>query len=313
MFCSQCGKKVSENMLFCPFCGSPIVIPDQDEMMEDESVCVDVKAETDLLNAEHDEPTVSFEADNEDEIRVVPEFVPLDISNSIFEDDSEKMEAVLSIPDEDEVIGLQFHENPVRLQGHMPNLQRAHMKNVRKRQNTRLPQRRFDSNDIFFDGDSAVDSDYDNYDDDGPENSFFVKHIRGIVAFSLFVVVAAIIWGWMVSAAGQMSLGKAGLAWNPSIYADLAYGAYQNGSYSLAGNYYVQAAERAPDNYDYANSAGVAFYMAQDTIRAEAMARRAIGIDPVRSDAYQLLIRLYPDEALRPLEIQSILQAADYN
>jgi len=32
MFCSQCGKKVMENMLFCPFCGSPIVIPDQDEI-----------------------------------------------------------------------------------------------------------------------------------------------------------------------------------------------------------------------------------------------------------------------------------------
>ena len=29
MFCSQCGKKVLESMLFCPFCGAPIVIPDQ--------------------------------------------------------------------------------------------------------------------------------------------------------------------------------------------------------------------------------------------------------------------------------------------
>ncbi len=32
MYCGQCGKKVMENMLFCPFCGSPIVIPDQDEV-----------------------------------------------------------------------------------------------------------------------------------------------------------------------------------------------------------------------------------------------------------------------------------------
>ena len=30
MYCGQCGKKVMENMLFCPFCGAPIVIPDQD-------------------------------------------------------------------------------------------------------------------------------------------------------------------------------------------------------------------------------------------------------------------------------------------
>lgn len=31
MYCGQCGKKVMDNMLFCPFCGSPIVIPEQDE------------------------------------------------------------------------------------------------------------------------------------------------------------------------------------------------------------------------------------------------------------------------------------------
>lgn len=37
MYCGQCGKKVMENMLFCPFCGSPIVIPDQD-MPEAETV-----------------------------------------------------------------------------------------------------------------------------------------------------------------------------------------------------------------------------------------------------------------------------------
>ena len=30
MYCSHCGKKVGEDMLFCPFCGKPIVIPEQD-------------------------------------------------------------------------------------------------------------------------------------------------------------------------------------------------------------------------------------------------------------------------------------------
>lgn len=34
MYCGQCGKKVMDNMLFCPFCGSPIVIPEQDEPEE---------------------------------------------------------------------------------------------------------------------------------------------------------------------------------------------------------------------------------------------------------------------------------------
>ena len=31
MYCSHCGKKVIDTMLFCPFCGDPIVIPDQDD------------------------------------------------------------------------------------------------------------------------------------------------------------------------------------------------------------------------------------------------------------------------------------------
>ena len=31
MYCSHCGKKVNDTMLFCPFCGEAIVIPEQDE------------------------------------------------------------------------------------------------------------------------------------------------------------------------------------------------------------------------------------------------------------------------------------------
>ena len=31
MYCSHCGKKVGDAMLFCPFCGEAIVIPDQDD------------------------------------------------------------------------------------------------------------------------------------------------------------------------------------------------------------------------------------------------------------------------------------------
>ncbi|MER2144035.1 MAG: zinc-ribbon domain-containing protein, partial [Eubacteriales bacterium] len=34
MYCSHCGKKVGEDMLFCPFCGKPIVIPEQDDAPE---------------------------------------------------------------------------------------------------------------------------------------------------------------------------------------------------------------------------------------------------------------------------------------
>ena len=30
MFCSRCGKKVLEDMLFCPYCGVKLVIPEEE-------------------------------------------------------------------------------------------------------------------------------------------------------------------------------------------------------------------------------------------------------------------------------------------
>ena len=42
MYCSRCGKKVGEDMLFCPFCGKPIVIPEQDDAPVAEAPVVDV-------------------------------------------------------------------------------------------------------------------------------------------------------------------------------------------------------------------------------------------------------------------------------
>lgn len=54
MYCSHCGKKVGEDMLFCPFCGKPIVIPEQDDVPETPTVA-DVPAvpvEEEPVNAE---------------------------------------------------------------------------------------------------------------------------------------------------------------------------------------------------------------------------------------------------------------------
>ena len=30
MYCSRCGKKVLDSMLYCPFCGAEIIIPEQE-------------------------------------------------------------------------------------------------------------------------------------------------------------------------------------------------------------------------------------------------------------------------------------------
>ena len=45
MYCSHCGKKVKDTMLFCPFCGEPIVIPEQDEPAPADSALVEAAPE----------------------------------------------------------------------------------------------------------------------------------------------------------------------------------------------------------------------------------------------------------------------------
>lgn len=45
MFCSRCGKRVLDSMLFCPFCGAEIIIPDQDVNPAAEEVPVVVESE----------------------------------------------------------------------------------------------------------------------------------------------------------------------------------------------------------------------------------------------------------------------------
>ena len=64
MYCSHCGKKVNDNMLFCPFCGEPIVIPEQDAPVE---------IETAADSAPVEEPEIIEEAAKEPEIIEIPE------------------------------------------------------------------------------------------------------------------------------------------------------------------------------------------------------------------------------------------------
>lgn len=286
MFCSQCGKKVSETMLFCPFCGAPIVIPDQDQPQKPE---------------EQPEPIHLFDELKEED---APEpFVPLDMENltrSLWED-----EPVPESKDEVE------EEKPAPPKRPQPAAAPRPPKK-RKAPNTYVPKREFDPNDIFLDG-SDKEEEEDDFDEDyryeePEEGGFIVRHIRGLVTLALFVVVLAVVAGWLFSSSGQMALAGVRLAWSPSAYAGIAYQSYQAGSYAQAGSYYEEALERDSDNYDYANSAAVSYFMAQDTRRAEEMARKAIDIDPNRSEAYQLLARLYPDAASRTDEITQLLQ-----
>lgn len=366
MFCSQCGKKVMENMLFCPFCGSPIVIPDQEvqpveavkepvraaakkasEITAQEQTAVEVEEVSKVVPAEQEDQGLLNISINWDSDEVVPETdeteendAELEDVSYLFEededeenDDDEDVEFVpldleaLEIESIEPAVGGDVNSEISELLSSQleetdrpkSKLNRSNAKTpVRTRphgqgKNTYVPVKAFDPEDIFLDGGNDED-DYDDYEDDDydyeePEyGGFFVRHIRGLVALALFVIVLAILAGWACSDAGQRSLANANLAWRPSVYESMGYEAYQNGSYVLSAGYYEKALARDAENYSYAYSAGIAYYMAEDIPRAADMGKRAVELNPSRADAYHLLLRLYPDAATRPWDVSSLLQ-----
>ena len=305
MYCSQCGKKVKDSMLFCPFCGKPIIIPDQD----DETLSADASAAEAEVSAQAENLSVST-ADYLEE--VVPDFIPLNVDEADVWTPPTREEAFSEPEPEEEA---PVREEPLRLNGHKPELSGVNLGDQKpKKVDAKVPQREFDPENLFMDEEKDG---YDEYEDDEEyeyeyeereEGGFFVRHIRGFVTLILFVIVAAVLTGWALSDTGQRTLAHAGFAWNADIYAEIAFEAYQGGNYSVAGGYYSNASSRDPESYDYANSAGVSYYMAQDMGNAEVMALRAIEINPARGDAYDLLLRLYPDPSACSAEIRSVFQ-----
>lgn len=202
MYCSHCGKKVEDVMLFCPFCGEAIVVPEQDDVSmpgerEDDAPAADARPEeTDL--ADPGAETVSEPADADGapqegdaaaellnwnrERRIIaspyeapadrdsPSFAPLE-----FDDDE---------PAEDwrEDIARRKQENaperhapdvhrpesaPANLDGHAPKLEESpeHPGMARRSANTFVPPKAMDPDDLFLDGVEDSRDRYDDYDD----------------------------------------------------------------------------------------------------------------------------------------------------
>lgn len=115
MFCSQCGKKLKDTMLFCPNCGAAIEIPDDDEAeitvqaekMEDAAhAAMNVLSEPEEKVEEPEEEIISF--DEMEDVSIlrdrerVPEMPPIrreirnndEIPDSIFEESDDEEESV---------------------------------------------------------------------------------------------------------------------------------------------------------------------------------------------------------------------------
>ena len=185
---------------------------------------------------------------------------------------------------------------------------------------TYVPPKVMDPDDMFMDSEDEFDE-YDDLDmeyadlpddefeyEEDEESSFFFRHIRGIMGFSLLALLAVVCMIYVFSHTGQVALAKMNLAWNPDVYSKVAYEYYESGLYDMSGSFYEKALSRDEDNYNYAISAASAYIYAGNTEKAASMLKKSIAINPAKADPYIYLLSIYPDPATRPWDVSQLLQ-----
>lgn len=127
-----------------------------------------------------------------------------------------------------------------------------------------------------------------------PENqSFFMRHVRGIVGTILLIVTATIVLTWAFTPNAQLVLARLDLAWSASAYAQLGSEAYDEGSFGTAGRYFNVALAKDADNAGYAISAANSFIQSGETSKAIAAIEKLIALHPDNADYYVTLMGLY--------------------
>ena len=398
MYCSHCGKKVNDTMLFCPFCGEPIVIPEQDEPAASAPAADSVpaqpvaapmpeaaKSETEAAptpdepkgeieaaptpvpepaapSPEPASPPDASEADTparparevgEAEAELLDwdrtrreyakrdvwanpspsgeDFSPLDLKDEAEKDDERFREEIArrkeqTAPEKKPPEPRSIFE-PAHLDGEAPKLKadiegaKPIREKPRKGANTLVPPKQMNPKDIFMDGGDDDDDDYDvpakkkkkKRDEeefvyeDADEGSFFMRHIRGIVGLALFVILILMFVIFAFSKAGQQSLARINLAWSVDTYTELGAQCFEDGQYAQAALYYERALQRDPQNYDYAQSAVMAYEKTGNKEKEAEMLKRCAEIRPDALEPYFYLLQLYP-EADRPWDITQLLQ-----
>ena len=259
--------------------------------------------------------------------RAPESFVPLQFDFDAKEDSAgvePKAAPVEIVPAEAEARGAREDAEP--RPSRRPAPQEFHRpESARKRAaQTFIPVKDIDLDDMFMDGaDDPDDLDEYDLDDDAPvrgrysdafdfeepeHGGFLQRHIRGVVGVVLLLVLLAICAIWAFSSKGQLALARANLAWTAQPYADLGYEAYRQDSDLLAARYYEKALARDETNYEYAHSAMVAYYEAEEIESAAAMLKKCIAMNPDSAEPYQEMLILYPDPETRPWEVKELIR-----
>ena len=348
MFCSRCGKKVLEYMLFCPFCGAEIVIPEQEAGGKAPDVADDAvkQAETERFAFEPEE------AAEKDEVRVEPAKA-----------EAAKPEPERATAPKPESYRLSWEDEPEAAEKPEPrkkeparpskpqrtsearradDVDEAEGRSARARRaaNTYVPDKAIDAGDMFMDDISDDYDDYDSYEarrerergsararrptyveeeddeddyEDEERGGFLMRHIRGLVGLLLFLVLVLVVVLYGLSDAGQRNLARinATLPLNPKLYASLGKESYAAEDYRQAGVYYERALAReagGEKSYDYAQSAVMAYIAAKSTDKATEMLKTCIALNPNAVEPYVYLMNLYPDASNRSVEIDRLIR-----
>ena len=367
MFCSRCGKKVMEDMLFCPYCGAELVLPEQDSGeidAEEKSAEKAASAAPKLERFTFDIPSEDGEAPQrapEAEARVEPQrtlepfpHVVRSLENPLgddaflddFEDEPQNQDAQEPSGEgnADALDGyLNGGREPRKADEYTAKPGEAESFASRQRSaDTLVPDRSLRSEDIFMDDISdaedewdafdAFEDDFDNHrdgdrhrhahyeddddddddDDEGDGNrSFFMRHVRGIVGFILFLALILLLVFYFLSDAGQTSLARINATLpivKSDIYAGLGRQYYEEGNYAQAGLYYERALAREPGSFNWASSAAMAYEKQGDIEKETDMLVKCIGIDPNAPEPYYYLLDLYPNASSRPADVAELLR-----
>ena len=330
MFCSRCGKRVLDSMLFCPFCGAEIIIPDQDSApaapvttpVEPEPVPEAPVVETAVPEPEPepeperpaplidddmawaDPPEEEPEPTPEPEPERAPDPKPEPVREDPWESAGPQLRrrpSTVPVPDVPPTLDM-FMDDEEEEEDDFDAFEEEAAE-----AESRARQRRQDNYRRYRDDDDDEDDD----DDDDDEEGFFTRHLRGIVGLVLLLALLGGLAFYAMTDVGQGQLAKVNVTLpfiKAEAYSRLGYEAYQEGRFAESAAYYERALSREPESYNYASSAAMAYISDNNTDKAAELLRRCAELEPKRVEPYIYLLNLYPDPNTRPWEITRLVE-----
>ena len=308
MYCAHCGRQNADEMLFCGYCGKPLVTEDKNPQPDDsESRALYGRPESSAPAKAKDVP-IARRASTIVPVREKPQ-----------EDDPFALAAETPVrrpvPSPADVVRSTPAEPPRKATPGTEAVQRG------RDARTIVPRREveWDEGNIFLEDSEneaaptervqrrAVRRQKNAYEE-AERGGFFARHIRGFVSLFLLMMVAVVVTMWAWSPAGERVLAQLNLSRQPAAYARLAEQMNETGSREMEGYYYLRALGLDPDNLDYAICAANAYIASGNNAKATEALVRVVELQPDNVDAYVLLSNLYPVVNTRPEDVRNLIQ-----